>query len=53
MRLSTGWGGRAPQVHIRVRDVGSPGEIDQVYVVESQTGIFFAWIDEVHKAVAG
>ena len=53
MRLSASRGGRAPQVHPRVRDVGYPGEIDRVDVVESQRRIFFARIDDVRIAVAG
>lgn len=41
---------RAPQHHPWVRNVGCPGEIDCVDVVEAQ---FLVWVDPVHIAATG
>lgn len=53
LRLGTVNGGRAPQVHPRVRDVGSPGEIDDVNIIENQTLVLETRIDPVHIAATG
>ena len=49
-RLRTGSGGRAPQVHPRVRDVGRPGEQDCVDIIKSQPLVLRTWVDPVDIA---
>lgn len=53
LRLATSGGGRAPQVHPRARDIGSPCEIDDVNIVERQTGILDTGIDPINIAATG
>ena len=53
LRLGTGVAGRAPEVHIRARDAGCPGEIDGVNIVEGQTAHLDTRIDPVHIPAAG
>ena len=53
LRLGTSGGWRAPQVHPRARDIGSPCEIDDVNIVERQTGILDTGIDPSDIAATG
>lgn len=53
LRLGTGVAGRTPEVHIRVRYAGCPGEIHGVNIVEGQTARLDTRIDPVHKPTAG
>lgn len=54
LTLSLGLGssavGRAPEVHPGLCDIGSPGEVDGVDVIEGQPG---TRIDPVHESVTG
>ena len=51
--LVTGLVWCAPQIHPRVRYVGSPGEIDRVDIIEGQTAVLGTRKDPVHVAVTG
>ena len=46
-RLGTGSSRQTPQVHQRMRDVGSPGKIDRIDVVENQIIIPVTRIDPI------
>ena len=53
LRLGTGVIGCTPEVHPRACNVGCPGEIDSINVVEGQTAHLSIRIDPVHIAAAG